>query len=261
MDQSSLSALYGALSNELRMNTITNNLANANTSGYKKDRLTFEDTFIRYAHDWEPNPRPSIRTKKLLPDSYVVAKPRLALQTVDFSQGPLQVTGNKLDLALNGPGFFKVQSDEGEMYTRNGEFYRSNEGILVNTEGYTVLGDGGEIEIPDGRRIDIDRGGRIFVDGAQIGTIDVVSVDNEEGLMKVGQNLFTPKDGAAVGEAAVDVNETTVNQGYLEKTNIQVVEEMAHMIETQRAHEAYTKVLQTTDTLDKSTISKVGNRS
>ncbi len=258
MDQSSLSAIYGALSNELRMNSITNNLANANTSGYKKDRMTFEDTFIRYAHDWEANPRPSLRTEKLLPDSYVVAKPRLAMQTIDFSQGPLQVTGNKFDLAINGPGFFKVQTDDGEMYTRNGEFYRNNDGILVNTDGYPVIGAGGEIEIPEGKFISINRAGSITVDGVEAGTLDVVTVDNEEALQKVGQNLFAAKDGAAVGENPADVNETTVNQGYLEKTNIQVVEEMAHMIETQRGYEAYSKIIQTTDTVDKSTIEKVG---
>ncbi len=254
MDQSMYSALFGALSNEMRLNLSVNNLANVNTTGYKRDRIAFEDVFLRMAHDYAPDARTSIREDKLLPDAIIVAKPRLAMQSTDFSQGALQVTGNPLDVAIQGPGFFKVRSPEGDFYTRDGSFMRSPEGTLVTAQGFQVLGGGGPVDVPQGKEISIDAEGQISVDGAPVGVLDVVKVNNQDALKKYGANLYQGMDGVAVQEAALDETETQVVQGYLEKPNVQVVEEMVSMIETQRSFEAYQKVMTTSHELDQKAV-------
>jgi len=254
MDQSMYSALFGALSNEMRLTLSVNNLANVNTTGYKRDRIAFEDVFLRMAHDYAPDARASIRQEKLLPDALVVAKPRLAMQSTDFSQGALQVTGNPLDVAIQGPGFFKIRTPEGDFYSRDGSFMRSGDGTLVTAQGYQVLGGGGPVDVPQGKELTIAVDGQVSVDGAPVGVIDVVKVNNEEALKKYGANLYQGMDGVAVQEGALDETETQVVQGYLEKPNVEVVEEMVAMIDTQRSFEAYQKVITSSYELDQKAV-------
>jgi len=254
MEMSMLSAVFGALSTELRLNMSANNLANVNTTGYKRDRVSFEDTFLRYAHDYHMDPRGNLREKEIFPRADLVATPRLAEQKIDFGQGALQLTGNPLDVAIQGEGFFKVSSGGSTYYTRNGAFHRDAQGMLVTDQNYPVLGNGGPIQIPDGRDISIDGTGAIHVDGAQVGQIDVVTVQNPEALQKYGANLYMPQNGVTVREGAVVDGQSQVAQGYLEKPNVQVVEEMVNMIETQRTYEAYQKVMTNTSDLDTKSI-------
>ncbi len=107
MQDSNLSALFGAMSNEHRLNLIANNLANVNTTGYKKDKVAFKDVFLHFAHDYILDSKPYIRAKPLWPEADVLAKPRLSEQKTDFSQGSLKATGNPLDLAIQGGGVFQ----------------------------------------------------------------------------------------------------------------------------------------------------------
>jgi len=257
MEMSIYSAVFGALSTETRLNISANNLANVNTTGFKRDRVSFEDTFARYAHDYHMDPRTDLRQEQLLPRADLIAKPRLAEQKTDFSQGGLSLTGNPLDLAIQGPGFFKVSNGGNSYYTRNGAFHRSAEGLLVTDQNYPVLGAGGPIEVPDGKDISVDGTGTLYVDGAPAGQIDVVNVQNPEALQKYGSNLFTAASGARVQEGAMEEDTTQVAQGYLEKPNIEVVEEMVSMIETQRSFDAYQKVMSSSNELDTKAI-KVG---
>lgn len=254
MEMSMYSAVFGALSTEMRLNISANNLANVNTTGFKRDRVSFEDTFARYAHDAHVDPRSDLRQPELLPRADLIAKPRLAEQKIDFSQGPVSLTGNPLDLAIQGPGFFKVQNGGTSYYTRNGAFHRSADGLLVTDQNYPVLGNGGAIEIPEGKTVSVDPTGQVYVDGALVSQIDVVDVQNPDALQKYGSNLFTAADGAQVQEGALDESRTQVAQGYLEKPNVQVVGEMVSMIETQRSFEAYQKVMTTTSDLDTKAI-------
>ena len=145
MQDSMYSAMFGAMSNEVRMDNIANNLANVNTTGYKKDKLAFHDTFLRFAHDTMVDARPYMRADELWPRPDVIAKPRQSDQTIDFSQGQLQQTGNNLDFALNGEGFFKVRTANGDYLTRNGAFQLSSDGTLITEQGFEVLGNGGPI--------------------------------------------------------------------------------------------------------------------
>ncbi|MBF0480356.1 MAG: flagellar basal-body rod protein FlgF [Desulfovibrionaceae bacterium] len=260
MQDAVMSGLFGALSNETRMNLISNNLANINTTGYKRDRVSFQDTFLRLATDYMPDPRVNLREKKLLPEGHVIAKPRLAKQTIDMSQGSVQPTGNALDLAISGTGFFKVITPQGVMYTRNGEFYRNADGLLVDTKGYPVAGGGGTVALPDKGKVTFGPDGRIFADSQLVGTLDMVKVQNEQALERFGQNYFTAAKGQTVTEQELGTNESELMQGYLEKPNVEVVTEMVNMIETQHSFEAYQKAITGANDMDSSAM-RVGQAS
>lgn len=256
MQDSMYSAMFGALTQEHRMNSIANNLANVNTTGYKKDNLMFKDVFIRFAHDVIMEPMMNIRSKKMFPEPHEIAKPRLGQAVVDFSQGSLHLTNNPLDLAISGDGFFKIRTETGEYHTRNGHFQITNEGLLVNAQGYPVIGEGGDIIIPPNtEHVHIDDIGRIFADNEMVGQVQVFGVGNPDALEKLGNNLYKPRPGMQIEEEPLD--EPRVEQGYLEVSNVNVVEEMVNMIETQRAFEAYQKVIQGTQETDQRLMEKV----
>ncbi|GFK92705.1 Flagellar basal-body rod protein FlgG [Fundidesulfovibrio magnetotacticus] len=258
MQQSSISALFGALSNETRMAMVANNLANVTTAGYKADRVSFQDVFQRMATDYSPDARNDLQQKQLLPKPLVVAKPRLAEQTVDATQGGLNATGNPLDLAISGPGFFRVQTPEGQFLTRNGQFYRNNQGMLVTNQGYPVMGQAGPVAIPEGQTVTVTGDGQMTVDGQIVGSIDVVDVPDVKQLKKYGQSLFTGPNNSQPVTQPVDRSKTSVYQGYLEQANVNVVSEMVAMIEVQRSFEAYTKIISSTQEMDQQASTKVG---
>lgn len=253
MQQSMYSALFGALTQEHRLNVIANNLANVNTTGYKQDRMAFKDVFVRFAHDAIREPILNLRDKPLFPEPHYLAKNRIALAQIDFSQGSTKQTGNPLDLAIVGEGFFKVQDAEGnQYYTRDGSCSLSAEGLLINGNGDQVLGQGGPVAIPPGSSVVIDGAGNVLVDGALVDTLQVVNLDNPNGLEKIGKNYFQPKAEGAVAE--IPAAEASVQQGYLEAPNVEVVTEMVNMIEVQRGFEAYSKLIQTTQEIDTKAI-------
>lgn len=259
MQQSSMSALFGALTNEMRLNITANNLANVNTAGYKADKVAFQDVFQRMAADFNPDARNDLQQKQLLPRPMVIAKPRLAEQTVDVSQGPLNATGNPLDLAISGPGYFRVQTPEGQFLTRNGQFYRNNQGLLVTNQGYPLIGASGPVNINEGKTVTITLDGQVVVDGQLTGAIDLVDVADPKLLKKYGQSLFTGPNNSQPVTAPVDKSKTSINQGFLEQANVGVVQEMVNMIEAQRSFEAYTKIISSTQELDQQAITKVGD--
>ena len=249
-------ALFGALSNEHRMNSIANNLANVNTTGYKRDLLSFQDTFAMYAHDQIMEPMVNLRSKKLFPEPQHLARTRIASAQTDFVQGSVKVTGAPFDVAISGDGFFKVRTPQGDFYTRNGHFRLTGEGMLITDQGYPVLGDGGEIVLPDGvQNFTIAENGAIYGDGEAMGAMDLVEVDNPLGLEKLGNNLYRVREGFNVAE--VESNSFLV-QGFLEVSNVNPVYEMVNMIEAQRQYEAYAKIMQTTEAIDKEAYTKVG---
>ena len=252
-----ISGLFGAMTCEYRMNIIANNLANAHTTGFKQEKLAFEDVFVSYAHDELRQPVLSVREKELFPEAVNLAQVRLAGVKTDFSQGSFKNSENPLDVAISGPGFFKVQTDEGLLYTRNGNFHLTADGTLVNAEGFEVQGDGGAIVLPPNTRVDINESGQIFADGALTAQLSVVEVqDPDVALEKYGRNLYRPREEGAVVEQVAQ--QSTVNQGFLEAANINIIEEMVNMIETQRAFEAYSKVMSNSNDTCMKSIAKVG---
>ena len=259
MQNAMYSALFGALSNEHRVNSIANNLANVNTTGYKRDLLAFKDTMVMFAHDHIMEPVASIRDKKFFPDPQHISRTRVATSLTDFQQGGMKVTSAPLDLAISGEGFFKVASPDGEFYTRNGHFTVNEEGVIVTERGWPVMSEGGPVAIPAGtKNIVVGENGNVFADENLVGQVQVVTVDNLANLEKQGSNMFRPRPGADVAEEAVDPGRTWIAQGFLESANVDAVYEMVNMIEAQRQFEAYQKVMQTSDTIDREVTTKVG---
>jgi flagellar basal-body rod protein FlgG len=238
------------------VNSIANNLANVNTTGFKRDMLSFEDTFAMYAHDYIMEPVVNLRSKKLFPEPQHLARTRIASAQTDFEQGSLKVTGGPLDVAISGNGFFKVRTQQGDFYTRNGHFRLTSDGMLITEQGFPVLGNDAEITLPEGvQNFTIAENGDIYGDGVMMGSIDLVEVDNPLGLEKLGSNMYRPRIGAAIEE--IESNSYMV-QGFLEIANVNPVYEMVNMIEAQRQFEAYAKVMQTAEAIDKEAINRVG---
>ncbi|MFW5487013.1 MAG: flagellar basal-body rod protein FlgF [Desulfovibrio sp.] len=266
MQQSNLSALFGAMSNEHRLNLIANNLANVNTTGYKKDKVAFKDVFMHFAHDYILDSKPYIRAKPLWPEADVIAKPRLSDQKTDFSQGSLKVTGNPLDLAIQGEGFFKVQNPQtgDTFYTRNGNYMLDNGGQIIDGNGNYLLAGGGPVTVPQNSTLVIDQAGNIRAGEQEVGAIDLVTFNNPEDLKKVGANLYTMDNPAEIplntGAPEVPEGEDSprvvgaIQQGFLESSNVEVVTEMVAMIEVQRSFEAYQKIMTGTQQMDQKLI-------
>ncbi len=255
MQDSSYSAVFGALTQQHRLDTIANNLANVNTTGFKGDKQAFEDTFRRYAHDLL-DPNTNLNDKVPWPKGNILAQPRISGNVVDMSQGAMKSTGNPLDLAISGDGFFRIQTPEGEFLTRQGVYHRSAEGYIVDGHGNQLLGEGGPIQLPETGSVLVDAKGTLSVDGEQIDTISLVRVEDPRALEKVGNSLLRIRPDAKV--QAVPAEDSAVEQGFLEAANVEVVSEMVNMIEALRIFEAYQKMISGSFEQDKKAIAEVG---
>ena len=229
-----LESVETLLNQEQRLNQVTNNLANVDTPGFKKETVTFDEMLYR-----------ANRTRQRVGKA-------LRINTV-HQQGVVQKTDAPLDLAISGEGFFRVQTPAGERLTRAGNFQRNNEGLLVTATGYPVLGEAGPISIT-GNKVDVARDGRLFVDGLQTNRLTVVTAD-PQALKKEGENLFRLADGAATD---VPTNFQLL-QGHLEKSNVNTVTEMTEMIDLYRAYEGQQKMIRAVDDLDDLAVRKVGS--
>lgn len=215
--------VQGGLRQEKKLEVVSNHIANADTSGFKRDVVSFDKEFK-------------------------------ARMNTDLSQGPLKKTGNQLDVALNDEGFFKVDTQAGIRYTRNGNFTRDSNGILVNRQGDPVLGQGGAMVLEDGN-VNIDERGRIFVDGDYAGALDVVTFEDLTRIRKEGANNFVYEGNTQDEIAPAQVN---VEQGALEGSGVKVVEEMVRMIDHHRMYETFSKSITTFDEVDGKAINDVG---
>ncbi len=262
MQDAMFSSLFGALVTEHRMDFIANNLANVNTSGYKRDALAFKDTMASFAHDEIREPLMNCRSKPLFPEPRNMARPRLAVTQTDFSQGSLHFTGDPLDVAITGEAFYKITTPTGDYYTREGHFLRTADGTLVTPQGWVVQGTGGPIVVPDGTRsVHVADDGTVYADGDAVNAFNLVAVDDVKKLEKLGRNLYRARPGVTVMEQDALAAGARTAQGFLEASNVEVVTEMVNMIETNRQFEAYQKMMQSADAVDKEAISRVGRRS
>ncbi len=257
-----------------RMDAIANNLANVDTVGYKRDvavHKAFPELLIRRMTDdgivqfpYRNQPIGSVDT------SPVVGKLGSGVEQNEvftiFEQGAVQQTENPFDVALDGEGFFVVQTPYGERYTRNGSFVLGSEGMLLTQQGFPVLGDDGPIRLQLNNFV-IDQGGKIFANSrflnqddrlvqaqenewdqtVQIGRLRIVDVSESRYLQKQGQNLWGSTWESGDAFDVVDANRPRALQGFLEKANVNPVTEMVQMIEVNRAYEANQKVIQTQD--------------
>ncbi len=258
MQNAMYTGLFASLTTEHRMAMISNNLANVNTAGYKSDALAFKDTMIHFAHDFIREPLENLRSEPLFPEQCLRARTRIATKETDFSQGSMQFTGNPLDIAIVGEGFYRVQAPQGEYLTRSSALTKGPDGTLMTKQGYPIQGQGGNIVLPpNSNNLHVTADGGIFADGVQVGQLDVVTLEDPQLLKKVGNNLYAIPEDVAL-QNALDGENTMVSQGYTEAANVNAVYEMVNMIEVQRMFEAQQKVMSTANDVDKQVITTVG---
>jgi len=244
-------AKTGLEAQQTRMQVVSNNLANANTTGFKRGRAVFEDLLyqnVRQAGSQTTQQTRNPTGMNLGTGVRVVATEKL------FEQGTLTQTNNQLDVAVNGRGFFQVQMPDGTMaYTRDGTFKLNEQSQLVTSSGYLVTPS---ITVPQGARsISIGNDGVVSATVAsqtapvQLGSIQIADFVNPAGLQPRGENLFgeTAASGTPTTGTAGLNGLGTVSQGSLESSNVNVVEELVNMIETQRAYEMNSKAISSAD--------------
>jgi flagellar basal-body rod protein FlgF len=232
----------GVLPKTMKLDVIANNLANVNTTGYKKSNL-----FVRELINAD-----QVATNSNSGDQNTQVAQSFS---IDFSQGRLDQTKNPLDLAINGEGFFAVETDNGTKYTRNGHFTISNDGTLVTSDGYKVLGEGGEIHIVDPQKISADdievtKNGEILIGKKIIAKLQVVSFpENESGqtvLKYAGDNLYSAPDNYSFG--SVEIDKFDIQQGFLEGSNVNALDEMVQMMKLNSSIQIDQKVIRSQDT-------------
>jgi flagellar basal-body rod protein FlgG len=244
-------AKTGLDAQQTQLDVISNNLANVGTAGFKRARAVFED--LLYQNLRQPGAQSSQQTQ--LPTGLTVGtgvKP-VASEKI-FTQGNLQQTGNNLDVAINGGGFFQVQLPDGTTaYSRDGSFHLDAQGQLVTSSGYPLQP---AITIPAyALSVTVARDGTVTVtqpgqaNPTQVGALQLANFINAAGLQSQGENLYI--ETAASGTPTTNTPGTnglgTLSQGYVETSNVNVVEELVNMIQTQRAYEINSKAVQTSD--------------
>jgi len=215
----------GSMTQQLRFETIANNMANSNTNGFKKDIISFYE-----ALDMQSN------------------------SSTDFSPGHLRYTGNELDVALSSKGFFKVETPNGLRYTRDGAFSINAEGILVTGNGDTVLGQSGPITLENGE-VYIGRDGQVVVNNESVDKILVVDFDDPQLLRKEGGSYYSYQgENNGISTEA----DAEIQQKYLEGSNVNPTQEVIKMIETYRAFESVEKAIQSIDALTGTMVNDYG---
>lgn len=222
------------LAHTQRLNQVTNNLANIDTNGYKREDITFWEMLYTANDNRE-------RVGK-------------ALKTVtNQDQGPAETTGNPLDFLISGDGFFRIQTPDGIRYSRAGKFSVNNQGQLITPQGHLVLGEGGPIVI-NGENISVSQDGIFHIDNQAVGKLAIASFTDGDSLEQEGTNLFRLTD---TGQE-IEATNYQIQQGALEGSNVNTVTEMANMLKLHRAYETQQKIIRTFDEMDSKAINSVG---
>lgn len=252
-------AWTGMVNEQKRLDVISNNMANADTTGFKKQGVTsqsFDDELTIRIHDNNQYNRTKV------PIGNMNLGVKIGETYHDFSQGSLRETGNTYDLALSGDGFFTIQTTDKQgvtstKYTRDGSFTVTTDGYLVTKDGDYVLDtNGNRIQIPGAQtagNVAFDSNGNVLVDGQQVATLGIASFANPQALLLYGENMYEATDAAGL-----QASTATVNQGYLEMSNTNVIEEMVDMITITRAYEAGQKMIQSVDGTLQKAVNEIG---
>ncbi len=253
-------AYSGMINEQNRMDVLTNNLANAATTGYKTVGSTSQtfDTVMAYRiKDAQDGYYTGVKIGRSMPGV------KIGETYTDYSQGAFRETGNPYDLALSGPGFFTVEftSRSGEkstVYTRDGSFTLTKEGYLVTKDGDFVMGEGAngqlqKIQLNPTQEASIDTSGRIVQNGQTVAQLKIADFADYEYLKHYGENYYIPVEGAEM----IDTN-ASVQAGYLEMSNVQVVREMVELISVTRQYEANQKIIQTYDNALEISANRIG---
>ena len=245
--------LSGALAHERRMQVFANNMANINTAGFKQDEQAFQAIFPRMQLAMAPVGRPTALAQQMVRQPLGAGERAFVaphtLKTT-FEPSRIRLTGNPLDLAIQGRGFFEVKTPQGTRYSRNGMLSLDTQRRLVTNLGYPVMGTKGEIKIPPGK-LEISTQGDIKVDGNPVATIKVVDFPDDRMPQKFTDGLFTSDKGALVKNPHIQV-------GHLEESNVNSIGEMVKMIQGMRGYESTQKLIQTLDHMAEVAIQDVG---
>jgi flagellar basal-body rod protein FlgG len=225
----------GAIHEQRRIfDLIANKLSNAQTAGFKKDVPVFHTVLNQSLSQLQNTPIEEVKTS--------------------FHQGNIQRTGNDLDLAIDGEGFFLIKTPFGMRYTRAGNFKLDYERKLVNADGFPVMGSKGEITI-NGRVIAVEADGTIRADGGEIDQIPLVTFPDLNLLKKEGHTLFRCEDP----QKEINPSNSRILQGALESSNVNPIEEMVNLIDSLRSYESCMKSIQAQDELNSKAVNELGN--
>lgn len=227
-------AAMGAFRQMTRMDhLIANNLSNAQTVGFKREIPVFQNILSRATESFRNAQNDTMK--------------------ISFLPGPLQKTGNDLDLAIEGEGFFKVKTPNGVRYTRSGNFGLNKDKVLINADGFPVLGQRAEITLT-GKKIAVGANGSISVDGNEVDQIAVVTFPDLNVLQKEGRTLLKNESP----EKEMKAPQSQVVQGALEASNVNAVEEMINLMDSYRTYESCLKIIQADNSLDSKAVNEVG---
>lgn len=244
MENAQLISLSRQMALQRQMDVVANNLSNINTTGFKGEQMLFEQYLMPVARDKD-------FTYPDQPLHYVEDWTTIH----DMSNGAVTLTGNPLDVALNGEGFLTVSTAAGERYTRSGALQINNEGILVDLDGNPVLADGGEVQFDESDTdITISPTGVISTSNGTKGRLQVVEFTSPEQLTREGNNLYAAMPDAVAAAAT----RTTVTQGAIERSNVSGVSEMTEMIRVSRAYESIANTMQKQDDMRRTAIQRLG---
>ena len=221
-------AAQGMIAESWRVAIYTNNLANISTGGFKRDELAIGSSFsveLKRVDDKNTPYRPAIGNFN---DSNFDYK-----FVTDNQRGSIVETGNPLDLAITGSGFFTIQGQNTLLYTRNGNFTTNTKGELITGEGFNVLGEKGNIVIPGNKKVYIDEDGRVVSDGKIIDRILIKDFTNPEKLSKLGSGYLVPGQGMTP-----EASSAVIKQGHIEGSNVNTIREMVNIMESQKNYQA-----------------------
>ncbi len=261
MDRGLYVATIGMQTQMKKMDVVSNNIANVNTTGYKRDGVatrTFDEELILRLNDEKPVPTPYGFEKTPIGNLTF----GLSVDTVytDFISGSLQQTSAPLDIAISGDGFFSVQytnldGQVSEKYSRSGSLGITPDGVLTTNEGHPIMGQNGPVTIPPNSVPVINENGQVYVNNELIDTIKLTSFEDNGYLKKFGKNMYDLMEGGTeIPFSGI------VEQGFVESSNVNSVSEMVEMIALSRAYEANQKVIQTIDTTLSKTVNEVGRK-
>ena len=243
MENTFLVGLSQQMASQRAMDVIANNLANLNTPAYKREEVQFEQ-YIVPVQATEAEGGGTVDVSFVL--DHGVAR--------ILSEGRLETTGSMLDMAINGPGYFVVQTPEGERYTRNGHFRFDDQGQVVTDDGYVLQSDGGAITLqPQDGDLHLGSDGTLSTDLQQLGKLRIVNFTDERALKKIGASLYD-----AGTQQPAEVTTARVRQGLIESSNVEPVLEIAHMIDVMRAYQASSDLTKSSEDLLKQAIEKIG---
>jgi len=244
-------AASGMLAQMDKQDVTTNNLANAATSGFRKDTAVFESfpSYLWGHLQWMGNVLAPMEPGKD-PIGIKGQGVQLAATFTNYASAPLRSTGSPNDVALRGPGFFSVQTPAGERYTRDGSFALDGNRALVTQDGRPVLGEQGPVVV-NGEKLRVDDGGWVYVDGAKIDRLKIVTFARPTDFEKVGDNLFRAK------AETVRVESPVVEQGYVEQSNVNVVREMVDLVTVMRSYEANQRMVIAQDSMLQKAVNEI----